>query len=296
VNPGGDQLTRRQRELLDDWLPGAELVRDRSWGLVGTTVLELVHRGDRYIAKAGDEKDHHLARELRAHHNWLEPWTSRGRAPQLVHADTEVKLLVTRYLPGELVEGSEHEFRPDIYRQAGELLARSHEQLAVESEEFEAKAKVKALAWLDGPHRIAPDVVARLRDLVESWPTPPVTLVPTHGDWQPRNWLVHEGVVSVIDFGRADLRPALTDFARLAVQQFQVDPALESAFLDGYGSDPRDVAGWRRNRVREAIGTAAWAYQVGDELFEQQGHRMIAEALAVGESGCQRGVMPSGGR
>jgi thiamine kinase-like enzyme len=282
VDPGGAQLTQRQQELLDDWLPGAELVHDHSWGLVGTTVLELVHRGARYVAKSGDTRDHHLARELRAHRNWLGPWTSRGRAPQLVHADNDAKLLVTRYLPGELVQGSEYESRPDIYRQAGELLARLHEQVAIEGEEFEAREKVKALAWLDRPHRISPDVVARLRDAVESWPTPPVTLVPTHGDWQPRNWLVHEGVVSVIDFGRAGLRPALTDFARLAVQQFRTDPALESAFLDGYGSDPREAAGWRRNRVREAIGTAVWAYQVGDELFEQQGHGMIAEALADG--------------
>jgi hypothetical protein len=32
--------------------------------------------------------------------------------------------------------------------------------------------------------------------------------------------------------------------------------------------------------VREGIGTAAWAHRVGDEAFEAQGHRMIAEALA----------------
>ena len=48
------------------------------------------------------------------------------------------------------------------------------------------------------------------------------------------------------------------------------------------GADPRDAAAWQRNRIREAIGTAVWAYQVGDEAFEQQGHRMIAEALADG--------------
>ncbi|WP_328993785.1 hypothetical protein OG394_05425 [Kribbella sp. NBC_01245] len=34
--------------------------------------------------------------------------------------------------------------------------------------------------------------------------------------------------------------------------------------------------------TREAIGTAVWAYQVRDESFEQQGHRMIAEALGRG--------------
>lgn len=279
MTSGLDQLSERQRELLHDWLPGAAVVKDHGWGLVGTIVLELRCDRARYIAKAGDDNDSHLTRELRAHRNWLEPWTTRGRAPVLVNADEDAKLLLTRYLPGELVQGSEHEQLPDTYHQAGQLLAWLHAQLAVEDAEFEAREQAKALALLAKPHRIAPDVAQRLREQVESWPTPTVRLVPTHGDWQPRNWLVYEGVVSAIDFGRADLRPAMTDFARLAVQQFRSDPALEAAFLAGYGAEPRESDAWRRHRVREAIGTAAWAYQVGDESFEQQGHRMIAEVL-----------------
>lgn len=275
----GFGLTERQRALLDIWLPGAEVARDHSWGLVGTTVLELVHDDARYIVKAGDENDHHLARELRAHRNWLEPWTSSGRAPQLVHADEVAKLLVTRFLPGTLVEGSASEFLPATYRQAGQLLAQLHQQLAVVDEDFEAREKAKAIQWLDKSHRIAPEVAAKLRSMVQAWPTPATTLVPTHGDWQPRNWLTLAGTVSVIDFGRADLRPALTDFARLSAQQFRTDTALETAFLEGYGDDPREPAAWRRNQTWLAIGTAVWAYQVGDERFEQQGHRMIAEAL-----------------
>ena len=114
---------------------------------------------------------------------------------------------------------------------------------------------------------------------IEAWPTPPATLVPTHGDWQPRNWIVDNSLVSIIDFGRADLRQAYTDLARLAVQQFRADPALEAAFLDGYGSDPRHPDSWHRVQLREAVNTAVWAHQVGDTAFEQQGHRMIADAL-----------------
>jgi hypothetical protein len=48
----------------------------------------------------------------------------------------------------------------------------------------------------------------------------------------------------------------------------------------------RDLLAWHRHRLREAIGTAAWAYQVGDEAFEQQGHRMITAALST-EAGQQ---------
>ncbi|MEU4293005.1 aminoglycoside phosphotransferase family protein [Kribbella sp. NPDC026596] len=275
-------LTEQQRALLQEWLPSAEIVTDHSWGLIGTVVLELDVDGERYVAKAGDAADHHLARELHAHRNWLGPWTTRGRAPQLVRADDDAKLILTRFLPGELVEGTPAEGDPDTYRQAGELLAEFHGQLAVPDADYERRENQRTLDYLSKPHAIDADLAGRLRSQVESWPTPPAILVPTHGDWQPRNWLIHHGVVGIIDFGRADLRPAYTDFARLAAQQFQSAPALESAFLEGYGGDPRDPDTWQRVRLREAVNTAVWAHQVGDSAFEQQGHRMIAAAL--GES------------
>jgi tRNA A-37 threonylcarbamoyl transferase component Bud32 len=274
-------LTPRQRALLDQWLPGASVEREHSWGLVETTVLEMKHAGSRFIVKAGGDEDHHIDRELHAHRLWLAPWTSRGRAPALAHADAEAKLLVTQYLPGELVLGSGQDDDPGTFRQAGELLALFHAQAVVTDDDYERRENDKALAWLSGPHRIAPSVAVLLRAQIAAWPTPSATLSPTHGDWQPRNWLIHDGIVSVIDFGRAAMRPAMTDFARLAVQDFRRDPILEAAFLEGYGSDPREPDAWHRTQVREAIGTAAWAYRVGDEPFEAQGHRMIAEVLSA---------------
>jgi aminoglycoside phosphotransferase (APT) family kinase protein len=273
-------LSDRQRALLSAWLPGARVVRDHSWGLVERTVLEVERDGEKYVVKAGGPDDHHMLRELRAHREWLTPWTSRGRAPTLVHHDEEALLLVSRYLPGELVEGTEAADDPEVYRQAGGLLAQLHDQDGVDDPEYEARENRKTLRWLDQDHRIEPAVEMRLRAEVASWPEPSARLVPTHGDWQPRNWLHHDGTVSVIDFGRADLRPAYSDLARLAAQDFRREPALERAFLDGYGADPREPASWHRQRVREAVATAVWARLVGDEKFEAQGHRMIAEALA----------------
>ncbi|MFM6848242.1 MAG: phosphotransferase [Terrabacter sp.] len=275
-----DSLSARQVELLDDWLPGAAVVRDHDWGLVATTVLEVVRGADHLIVKAGGERDGHIAREITAHRKWLSPWVARGRAPKLLHCDVDAKLVVTRYLPGRLVLGDASADEPDTYRQAGELLAAFHGQESRVDADHERTENARALAWLDEPHRIDVVTCRRLRDEIASWPEPAATVVPTHGDWQPRNWLVADGVVSAIDFGRAALRPALTDLARLAVQDFRRDPALERAFLDGYGTDPREPGAWFRQRVREAVGTAAWAYAVGDEAFEAQGHRMIAEVLA----------------
>jgi len=70
------------------------------------------------------------------------------------------------------------------------LLAQLHGQLAVRTPSFEAASQQKALDWLDARHRITPAVVARFRAKVESWDTRSVISVPTHGDWQPRNWLI----------------------------------------------------------------------------------------------------------
>jgi aminoglycoside phosphotransferase len=273
-------LTDRQQVLLDTWLPSAEIVKDHSWGLIGTLVLELVHDGERYIAKAGDAADHHLAREIRAHRNWLTPWTARGRAPQFVNADDDAKLLLTRFLPGELVQGTPAEWALATYAEAGELLAQFHRQSAVLDDAHEASENRRTLGNLDKQHRIAPDLTARLQAEITGWPTPPALLVPTHGDWQPRNWLTDNGTIRVIDFGRAGLRPAYTDLVRLVAQQFRSNRELETAFLSGYGSDPREPDAWHRAQLREAINTCVWAYEVGDEAFEQQGHRMIAEAIS----------------
>jgi aminoglycoside phosphotransferase len=273
------RLSQRQQELLGEWLPTARVVTDHSWGLVGTLVLQFEADGERYIAKAGDDADRHIARELEAHRQWLEPWTTRGRAPAFVRGDQEAKLLLTRFLPGELVEGTPYERTADTYRQAGELLGLFHRQLSVPDDSYEQRENERTLGNLRKPHRIVPELADRLRSEIEGWPTPAATLVPTHGDWQPRNWLVHDGIVGVIDFGRAALRPAYTDFARLAAQQFRTESALENAFLEGYGADPRDPAAWHRAQLREAINTAVWAHHVGADDFEQQGHRMIADAL-----------------
>lgn len=281
MNPGLGNLSPHQLALLDQWLPGASVEKDHGWGQVETTVLEMTHAGSRFIVKAGGKSDVHIAREIHAHLNWLGPWTSRGRAPTLEYGDKAAKLLVTRYLPGDLVLGSWYADVPSTYRQAGELLAAFHAQTAGTDDDYEKRANEKALAWLNEPHRIAPETVERLRAEIAAWPTPSATVVPTHGDWQPRNWLVHDGVVSVIDFGRAAMRPAMTDFDRLAVQDFLRDLELEAAFIQGYGADPREAVAWQRNRVRGGIGTAAWAYRVGDEAFEAQGHRMISDALSL---------------
>lgn len=289
-------LSDRQKSLLAAWLAGAVVEHDHSWGLVETRVLRLRWRGERFIVKAAPAGDRHLARELTAHRQWLEPW--RGVAPELVFADEDAALLVTRFVPGELVLGSDVADSTEVFRQAGALLVRLHEQRGVpeqsgvhgaagiraarvQDDEYEERADATLLRKLGARHRIAGDVVATIRRHVEGWPRQPVNLVPTHGDWQPRNWLWNGEEVVPIDFGRAALRPSMTDWTRIAVQDFSRRLELEAAFIDGYGSDPREPGPWAREQLREAVATAVWAYEVGAEAFEAQGHRMIERVLEL---------------
>lgn len=274
------RISERQRRALFGWFPDAVVEQDHSWGLTETTVLQVRSGELRFIVKAAPPGDKHLARELQAHAQWLSPWVERGRAPRLVHADPEVGILATEFIPGHLVLGSSEAEKPDTYRQAGELLRLFHRQTTIIDPNYEREANTGALRWLDGPHRIDPETARELRRMVDAWPAPPATLGPTHGDWQPRNWLWSDGALVPIDFGRAALRPPMSDFARLHVQEFRGNPELEAAFLSGYGDDPRDSDTWFRSRVREAVGTAAWAFTHGDEEFEAQGHAMLAAVLA----------------
>lgn len=276
------RLTPEQASLVRAWFPGAERVADLSWDLVDTTVLHLrvPDVGDVVVKAAGDENAH-LPREIDAYRSGvLVPL--RGRVPRLLHADRARRVLAVRFLPGVLV-ASDPVLADDaeVHRQAAELLGHLHRQPPVLDDGWERRQDMRALAWLDEPHRLPRSLVARLRDLLRDNRYRPSVLVPTHGDWQPRNWLWDDGRLVVIDLGRFAPRPAQTDLARLAHQHWREHPELEAAFVDGYGGDPRDPVTWPMVRLREAVGTACYAFAVGDEVFEAQGRAMIDEALAA---------------
>ncbi len=276
----GLRLTEVQVERVFGWLESPTVIDDLSWGLA-TIVLHIRASERDYIVKAGGPTSHHIGREITAHDSWTATLADRHRAPRLVGSDREANVLVLEYLKGRLVEGSESEFDAHAYQQAGSLLRLLHTQAERLDQEYEARATVKALTYLDSTHRIEATAEREARAVLRSYRPVPGRSVPTHGDWQPRNWLIDADVVKVIDFGRFDFRPAATDLCRLAVQQWQVEPALEAAFLSGYGIDPREPELWRIELLREAVNTAVWAHQVGDPEFEAQGHQMLQDALAL---------------
>lgn len=277
-------LSEAQRAWVREHLGPLEVIADMSWGLVDTIVLR-VRRGDEdLVIKAAGPRNHHIGREIRAHRTWTSSLVAAGLAPRMRDGCPGLSILVTEYLPGRLALGTPAERSPSIHEQAGRALRLLHEQPLAEAPTSDARAEDEttrqARAWLDRPHRIPAPAAASARDILETAMPSPLVVVPTHGDFHPRNWLVDHGRMRLIDFGRADLRPAASDLCRLNGRSWGTDPRLERAFLAGYGSDPRMEPQWSLMLLHEAISTAAWAHQVGDESFEAEGLRLVDEALA----------------
>ncbi|UKA72946.1 aminoglycoside phosphotransferase family protein [Arthrobacter sp. FW306-06-A] len=275
-----NRLSAGQAGFVESRFPGVRLLNDLSWNLVDTTVLEVEHGERRYVVKAAGPANRHIGREIAAHGSFTGIWASKDRAPSLVTASRGLNLLVTEYLDGSPVEGRAAEYDADTYLQAGQLLRAFHAQAVRVDPQYEDAATAKAMAWLDKPQQMDKAAAEKARNILASYRPEPVRAVPTHGDWQPRNWLMNGTELRIIDFGRFEFRPALSDFCRLAAQQWRSGPELEEAFFKGYGFDPRESRLWNITQLREAVSTAAWAFQVGDREFEEQGHHMLRDALA----------------
>ena len=80
---GFASLSTAQRALVEEWMPGAQVVADLSWNRLDTVVLRVRHDGSDVIVKAAPVGDHHLERELDAHlGGFIDAWSAEGRAPR----------------------------------------------------------------------------------------------------------------------------------------------------------------------------------------------------------------------
>ncbi|MGW4895148.1 phosphotransferase family protein [Kitasatospora sp. NPDC004240] len=200
--------------------------------------------GSRLFAKRHKNALMHR-RETTAYRH-LAPALGPGRAPTLLAADARSLLIVTTALPGTpaikatLDPAEERE----VYRQAGLLAAHIHahpasdgvvgERLPWDQERGRALDRARDA-------RLSAEDIAVLAEATRAEP-PHTAPVSCHGDFGPRNWLVHrrgdELVVGVIDFERSQVEePVRRDLMRVMLQQTPHRPDLRTAFLTGYGRD-----------------------------------------------------------
>jgi thiamine kinase-like enzyme len=119
-----DELKRLLRTALG-WSEPAIIMRPLPGGTSGRTQL-LCYRGERYILRTGDAN----AKEIRPRMS-CEPKVLRHAAradlgPELVHADTDAGLLVTRYLDGRAWTSADLQSPPAVESLA-ELLRAVHQ-------------------------------------------------------------------------------------------------------------------------------------------------------------------------
>lgn len=276
---------QRILDVADTAVGQCTVVADLSWPHGESVVLDLAAAdGSRYVGKAY-RRAAKFAAELHAYRSWVPALDNR--APQLIDADEERRVLLITRLDARHLTNEQAGDDPDVSRQAGQLLRRFHDSQAgmpvvgyaerqrIRVEEWVARARPGLLSEEEVAFARAQLAVFRRQD-------DPIG-VPCHRDWQQRNWLIdEEGRLSVIDFEHARVGPWHDDLHRLWWADWRVRPTLTAAFFDGYGRDPRDDE-------REALFAASsighlctivWSDEHEDVSFGDYGRRSLQAAMA----------------
>jgi Ser/Thr protein kinase RdoA (MazF antagonist) len=257
-------------EFAGQVLGPCELEQDYSWAHGMSAVLRLRDaRGVTWFAKRHRERDRYEA-EVSAYRQSV-PALS-GHAPRLHAADDLRSAIIVSAIPGEPVRwpATDHCALSDtdrlaeqaLQREAG-VLRRFHDAQPPLPWDHLGAAKI---AGFNGLMPMASELLGK-RDLalsraeVETLRGLPCSgQVPCHRDYTPRNWLVKDGVQSVIDFEHARLDVWLADLARLHLGIWPDRPDLKEAFLVGYGRQLSDTDhAILQPSVVEAAGAASEA-------------------------------------
>lgn len=213
-------------------LGGHELVQDHTWPHRASAVLEVRDAtGARWFVKRHSSAERYRV-ERDAYHDWVP--VLGERAPMLRDSDDQLRVLVLTSIPGRPVVDAD----VSTHHQAGALLRRLHAARPAQVwPEFAAERSAELQRWSAAAAGL---LERRVLDFARSEVTaaaqlPPPDKVVCHFDYSPRNWLAHEGVVSVLDFEWCRLDVWVNDLTRLCFGSWIGHPELQEAFLDGYG-------------------------------------------------------------
>ena len=256
-----------------------DVAADLSWADLGlSVVLEVVtDDGTPLIVKSHNDVFRNQL-EVAAYRNWVP--SIADRAPALVAADDAGQVLVLTKLPGAAPPA---DLSAAAYADAGAVLRRFH---ASGDELVDSSWAEQRLANLDSwierlpPGLVDPHDVAWVQEqagvLLE---LPPPPLVPCHGDFQPRNWLVegHDRVF-LFDFEKARHDWWIHDIQRMWWKEWHDRPDRRDGFLAGYGREltATEQAGLRANSARGHLVQIAWATEHGDTAFADEGRSYLA--------------------
>jgi Ser/Thr protein kinase RdoA (MazF antagonist) len=229
--------------------------------------------------------------ELAAYRKWVA--ALGDAAPRLHAADSSLQAMILSAAPGEPVSwpatevtgpAADRSAERNVQREAGRILRRLHgaepampwpDFAAVKTEQFD-RLKSSAAALLR-PRELdrAGAKIAALADV------PAPAQVPCHHDYTPRNWLVRNGALHVIDFEWCGLDARVADFARLHLGIWASRPDLQEAFLDGYGQElsPADHEVLRGCAVLTAVWLLVKAHETRQPSFEEASRIALLRVL-----------------
>jgi Ser/Thr protein kinase RdoA (MazF antagonist) len=274
-------------------LGSCELLEDCSWKHQMSAVLRVRDAsGAVWFVKRHRHQQRYRA-ELTAYRRWVPALLDR--APRLRAFDDSLQAMILSALPGAPASwpgvpapapGAGRVGETAVQREAGTTLRRLHDaQEAIPWPDF-AVAKIEqfdglrpALSGLLS----RPALEAARREVVTLTEILPPDQVPCHHDYTPRNWLVADGTVSVIDFEWAGLDAWVADLARLHLGVWSTRPDLREAFLDGYGRrlSPADERALHGCAVLTGVWLLTKAHETGQPSFEDASRAAVLRVIGA---------------
>ncbi|MDP6823033.1 MAG: aminoglycoside phosphotransferase family protein [Dehalococcoidia bacterium] len=230
---------------------------------------------------------HHYEAEVRALNTWVSRLSpgSWWAAPEVVATSKELGAVILTELPGEIIEDSPPgagELRA-AYSHAGRLARSLHDadiDLSDEPREQVYTPDAVERHFAGSRTHLDPstcDWAEAILTAPDAWDG--LEIVPMHGDYSPRNWIIQGGdpTLKVIDWERSRPGYWVEDIQRMTHDHWLDDTHLRDAFFEGYGRTPTH-AEWRHaNQITlvNAIGGVGWAISHGDMQFAEHNRKTI---------------------
>lgn len=267
-------------ELAEPLLGPCRVIADHSWPeWREATVAEVIDSADvRWFVKRhrGAER---YRRELTAYQRWVP--TLSDRAPRLRAFDDAAQLLVVSALPGVQPERWSD---PELLHQAGRMLRVFHEAEDLGTwDDIVGDKQTELDYWLRrGRGLIEPRIIDFVRcELNNLGNCRAPARVPCHGDFSPRNWLVADGKLNLIDFGEAGPDIWVSDLGRL-IYGWRLPADSLAALVEGYGRQPDsdEMAMLRATHAAAVVWHIVWGHEHANRDFEASSRRLLDAMLS----------------
>ncbi|MEZ4237344.1 MAG: aminoglycoside phosphotransferase family protein [Myxococcota bacterium] len=254
-------------------------VADRSWAH-GVSRVWRVEAGGAPVWVKQHTQPRKYRQEARAYREVVPALARAGvTVPSALVLDDALCALVLTEVRGEPADEAD----PAVHRGAGAAVRVLHALPYVDDDPLPLAEAVRARfeRWAEEAEGIVtPSVVAAVGERLDPAAFAGATRCWCHRDWSPRNWLVVDGRVGMLDFEHCLPDLWLLDLVKLADGIWRRHPGTRAAFLAGYGVaalTAREADQLERLLWLHALGTTVWGAAHGDPAYEAHGRRLLSE-------------------